>query len=562
MSDAKKLQETIDKETYFGEEEIFISYTDLDGAITYGNDVFIRTTGYTNEELIGQNHSIIRHPDMPRLIFKLLWDFMLEGSLITSYIKNRAKDGSYYWVCATVFGVKNSDLNVEKYISIRIKPTSKYFPIIQELYKELLECEKTFESSWEIECTKLLDKRLLELGFSSYEKLVQEITNEEFLSKEEILNISFDTSEIETTTEIKNVINIVDVLYNELSTLTGNIGNIKEILDFMVSNTTDITTSLRKTHLSSYNSAIMSSKLGELGRAFSVISHGIQDISTNGNRLSDAIDSNVSKMSAVFVEEEQLFTRTILIKMILILIKIEIKEFLQNKSTNLTTIVDAKNFLQFQMRETNLKTVFKELQSNMTQMSMFSSELKALSSVGKIECARIKNSAFISILGTIDEVINVIDSASKKSDLLVAYMKEEIECINSIFTEVSINGDVLSLYIMAYQHEIFVEDIRSTINTKEFKLLPTFQSCEFGKFYYSDLLKNVKKLNNIAAFGLYLDIETPHKKVHSLAQQAIELAQQSDQVDQLSVKMIQLESEKNRVMKLINNLIDSIKTEQ
>jgi PAS domain S-box-containing protein len=89
-------------ERTFVENEIIVSKTDLKGRITYANDVFIKLAGFTETELLGQPHSIIRHPEMPRCVFKLLWDTIAEGGEIFAYVVNRSKNGDHYWVFAHV----------------------------------------------------------------------------------------------------------------------------------------------------------------------------------------------------------------------------------------------------------------------------------------------------------------------------------------------------------------------------------------------------------------------------------------------------------------------------
>lgn len=91
-----------DKELFFAEDDIIVSKTDLKGRLTYVNRTFSQIAKYTEAELMGQPHSIIRHPDMPRAVFKLLWDTILEGREIFAYVKNMAKTGDYYWVLAHV----------------------------------------------------------------------------------------------------------------------------------------------------------------------------------------------------------------------------------------------------------------------------------------------------------------------------------------------------------------------------------------------------------------------------------------------------------------------------
>ncbi|MBK3776930.1 PAS domain S-box protein [Azospirillum sp. YIM DDC1] len=90
------------RERTFHRDEIIVSKTDLKGRITYANDVFLRISGYSEAELLGQPHNIVRHPDMPRCVYKLLWSRIESGSEIFAYVINRAKDGDHYWVFAHV----------------------------------------------------------------------------------------------------------------------------------------------------------------------------------------------------------------------------------------------------------------------------------------------------------------------------------------------------------------------------------------------------------------------------------------------------------------------------
>lgn len=89
-------------ERTFGTDEIIVSKTDLQGRITYANDVFCRVAGYDEADLIGKPHSVVRHPDMPRVVFRLLWDTLGAGREVFAYIDNLAADGAHYWVLAHV----------------------------------------------------------------------------------------------------------------------------------------------------------------------------------------------------------------------------------------------------------------------------------------------------------------------------------------------------------------------------------------------------------------------------------------------------------------------------
>lgn len=130
------------QERQFPEKEIIVSKTDLKGKILYGNRIFIELSGYTEKELLGKPHNIVRHPDMPKVIFKFLWDSVKNGKEIIAYVKNLSKDGSFYWVKAFVTPSFNGKGEIVGYHSIRLKPTETAKESISALYKELLEVEQ------------------------------------------------------------------------------------------------------------------------------------------------------------------------------------------------------------------------------------------------------------------------------------------------------------------------------------------------------------------------------------------------------------------------------------
>lgn len=132
-------------ERFFDEDEVIVSKTDLKGRITYCNSVFQRLAGMSEPELIGQPHSIIRHPDMPRCAFKLVWDVVQAGSEIFAYVVNMAKNGDHYWVLAHVTPSFGEDGAIVAYHSTRRVPSPK---VVQEtivpLYRQLKEIEDGF----------------------------------------------------------------------------------------------------------------------------------------------------------------------------------------------------------------------------------------------------------------------------------------------------------------------------------------------------------------------------------------------------------------------------------
>jgi len=113
-----------------------LSETDEKGIVTYASESFLRVANFTEEELLGQPHNVVRHPDMPRVAFKGLWDDVQAKGFWTGFVKNARKGGGYYWVYATV--LKNVDKNGKiKYVSIRTKPSRDDVKKYDELYKTL-----------------------------------------------------------------------------------------------------------------------------------------------------------------------------------------------------------------------------------------------------------------------------------------------------------------------------------------------------------------------------------------------------------------------------------------
>ncbi len=130
-------------ERTFGTDEIIVSKTDTRGRIIYANDVFQRVADYTERQLLGQPHNIIRHPDMPRCVFKLLWDTIAAGKEIFAYVKNLARNGDHYWVLAHVTPTFDAAGTIVSYHSSRRCPRRDAVAKAEELYRELLAIESS-----------------------------------------------------------------------------------------------------------------------------------------------------------------------------------------------------------------------------------------------------------------------------------------------------------------------------------------------------------------------------------------------------------------------------------
>ncbi|SNZ10340.1 aerotaxis receptor [Persephonella hydrogeniphila] len=162
-------------ETEVPENELIISRTDLKGIITYVNETFAHISGYKPEELIGKPHNIIRHPDMPKSVFKELWETIRQGKTWKGYVKNLRKDRGYYWVYAEISGVYKDGQLIE-YKSMRSPVSREKKKEMQDLYDRMRE-----EEGGDVRVVMYLPKKV----YDKLEELSQElgISGEELIEK-------------------------------------------------------------------------------------------------------------------------------------------------------------------------------------------------------------------------------------------------------------------------------------------------------------------------------------------------------------------------------------------
>lgn len=128
-------------ERFFDEHELIVSKTDTRGHITYANTTFLNIAGYTEDELIGAPHSILRHPDMPRAVFKLMWSLLPEGQEVFAYVVNMTKHGDHYWVFAHVTPTWNEAGEIIGYHSNRRVPRREAVDAVKPIYQSLCAIE-------------------------------------------------------------------------------------------------------------------------------------------------------------------------------------------------------------------------------------------------------------------------------------------------------------------------------------------------------------------------------------------------------------------------------------
>lgn len=163
----------LDEEISFDSDEIIVSKTDSKGRIIYANDVFCRVAEMSTQEVIGQPHNVIRHPDMPRAVFKLLWERLLAKKEIFAYVKNMSLTGKYYWVIAHVTPSFALDGTLTGYHSNRRVPRPEAIADIRPLYRDLLRIEQKNPDSKAslLESAAFLEKTVRDIG-QTYDEFV------------------------------------------------------------------------------------------------------------------------------------------------------------------------------------------------------------------------------------------------------------------------------------------------------------------------------------------------------------------------------------------------------
>lgn len=156
------------------DEDFIVSKTDLKGRIVYSNQIFMDMAEYTEDELLGKPHSIIRHPDMPKAVFRHLWNVIPTKQEIFAFVINKTKNNNDYWVYANVTATVDINGKIVDYYSVRRKPNPKALAVIIPLYRKMIEVEK---SSGVDASFKVLTDILAEKGVS-YDELVISLQNQ------------------------------------------------------------------------------------------------------------------------------------------------------------------------------------------------------------------------------------------------------------------------------------------------------------------------------------------------------------------------------------------------
>jgi PAS domain S-box-containing protein len=169
----------LNQEIKLREQEFIVSKTDTKGKITYANRIFMKIAGYPESKLLGIQHNIIRHPDMPRGVFKFVWDELKKGNEFFGYVKNLSADGSYYWVFANITPDYSASGELIGYYSVRRRPSQKAIDTIAPVYQQMLVIEKASKTSEACDKSIAYLLSVLQQLNVGYEELVLSLDSEE-----------------------------------------------------------------------------------------------------------------------------------------------------------------------------------------------------------------------------------------------------------------------------------------------------------------------------------------------------------------------------------------------
>lgn len=301
----------VDSERDFKLAELFFSTTDRRGIIEAGNAVFARIAGYAMDELIGSPHNIIRHPDVPRAVFQLLWSHVLGGRTIAAYVKNLASDGRYYWVVALVIPIG------DRFLSVRFKPTSPLFAVVQGLYAEMLQIEAATVAEGGDGAASMaaaaarLQSALVELGFADYDAFMRAALRDELKHRDTLLSAQriVPVPTLLATggdPAIRAIFENSKVAYDRLCGLFTRLDSYVALNATLTSTSATVIDLTRVFRFISLNTSVKAAGLGQQGAGLGVVAaylgEASSDVSAIVSGLTTHIGTTSEKLAAVIFD--------------------------------------------------------------------------------------------------------------------------------------------------------------------------------------------------------------------------------------------------------------------
>ncbi len=264
------------RERRFDLDELFFSSTDAKGIIRSGNEVFVRVSGYARENLVGRAHNVVRHPDMPRAVFRLLWDRLGDGHGVTAYVKNRAADRSHYWVLATL------DAAPGGFVSVRVKPSSPMFAVARSVYADVLAVEQRVEDG-DVRRRKasidagvaLLHELLAGAGFANYDAFIEAVLPAEVQAREAALGASagdrLGTASPDGDPALAAILATLAAAHDDLDALGANLDEYRALHDTLAPKSAYAQELAESIRLFPLNALLAATRLGDRGVALGAV---------------------------------------------------------------------------------------------------------------------------------------------------------------------------------------------------------------------------------------------------------------------------------------------------
>lgn len=439
-------------ESPFGFDEFFFSTTDKRGVIRYGNDVFVRVSVYPKEDMLGAPHSLIRHPDMPRAVFKEFWNFLNQGKAVGAYVKNLAGNGSYYWVYAFAFPIGDG------YLSVRFKPSSELFQTVQGLYKEVLQYEHEGHSLEESHQYLLL--KIQEAGFADYESFMMKAVMEELKSRAaQVQGAQAGSSAAPGAGQITAVTNTTTRKLNDVFDKLRDFQGANQSLDSAMGR---LDQGFQQLKFISINMKIAAAKFGEMAASLGVVSHEFSVLSGTIEKHLGGLSGFVQELSGVI---QKCVLRAAALNVQMLMVDFFVRESIAKLATSENAFDEMLQNQQafsdlFAQYCQNLDKEFSELKKSLSAISFemlevakFVTGLEVVRQMGAIESARtaeIKNS-FTHYLEAMDDFIQLLRESTGEIGRGVTLLTSNSDFIVSSIRNIS--GNVDQIFALASSQE-------------------------------------------------------------------------------------------------------------
>lgn len=427
-------------ESPFGFDELFFSTTDQRGVITFGNDIFVRVSGYPRETLRGAPHSIIRHPDVPRAVFKLLWDTLHSGKPIAAYVKNLSANGSYYWVYAFVFPVQDG------YLSIRLKPSSPIFGVVKGLYTAALEVEE--KEGMEGSVPFILDQ-VQKAGFKDYTDFMIQAAFAEINAlpeKEELQNKKSDV--------VAEISDISGATSAELKTCFKRVQNFQNINKSFVTTMDQLMGGFRHLKFIALNMTVAAAKFGEIASSLGVVAKEFSDLSEQIRAHLAGLETFEQTLTATI---QKCALNIVSLDVQMMMVDFFVKESIQKseQSENAFSDMIAMREMFSSLFRENGSALMKEIKtlndqlttisSQLSDVKKFTTGLEVIRQIGAVESARVNEVrvTFVHYLEEMHKFIMLLHASNSTIQKEVQELRVHCEAITHTAQGLSSHVDTL-----------------------------------------------------------------------------------------------------------------------